>query len=336
MKQKLLIILVAVVIILMILLIPKVESLNDGGTKIYKALAYEVTKLHKIKEASPNSEFVEGTMVKIFGKEVYNDIPEETQAIYGNKELKEENNIYEKTLSNVKIKIEIPKTWNYEEKIKLEEENDFYKYALKMYKNNENEYAILYLYTNTFGVCGTGRTSKQIKLNNGKTATIGYYDNNETWQDISFYEENKNIAILNEGLGKEDAEEFLNFVKTIDITEENEVEMTLKEGTLTSTGATFIIKNNTENDYWYGSEYGIEVKKDGEWKPIELEEPLTWTAIAIILKANGENEINIDFNYGYGELAKGKYRLVKKVSKAQKETRDDERMRYIYAEFEIE
>ena len=65
-----------------------------------------------------------------------------------------------------------------------------------------------------FGVCGTGRTSKQIDLNNGNKATIGYYDGKDIWQDISFFETNKYIAIINYGLDKSESEEVIDFVKT--------------------------------------------------------------------------------------------------------------------------
>ena len=47
-----------------------------------------------------------------------------------------------------------------------------------------------------FGVCGTGRTSEQINLDNGTKATIGYYDGSDIWQDISFYETNEYIATI--------------------------------------------------------------------------------------------------------------------------------------------
>ena len=127
---------------------------------------------------------------------------------------------YYKEIDNIKLELNIPNSWNYEETIQ-NEENDFYKYALKLYKNNENQYAMLYFYNNPFGVCGTGRTSKNISLNNGKEATIGYYDGNKNWSDISFYNINKNIAVMNYGLINEDADEAIQFIKTINITENN-------------------------------------------------------------------------------------------------------------------
>ena len=133
---------------------------------------------------------------------------------------KKDGKNYYKEIDNIKLELNIPNNWNYEE-IPKNEENDFYKYALKLYKNNENQYAMLYFYNDPFGVCGTGRTSKNIILNNGKEATVGYYDGNKNWADISFYNTNKNIAVMNYGLIDEDADEVIQFIKTINITENN-------------------------------------------------------------------------------------------------------------------
>lgn len=127
---------------------------------------------------------------------------------------------YSKIIDNVKLELNIPNEWKYEE-VEKDEKNDFYKYALKIYKNNEEQYAMLYFYNNPFGVCGTGRTSENVILNNGKEATIGYYDGNKNWTDISFYNINKNIVVMNYGLIDEDANEAIQFIKTINITENN-------------------------------------------------------------------------------------------------------------------
>lgn len=127
---------------------------------------------------------------------------------------------YEKDIDNINIKLYFPRNWNYEE-LPENLENNFYKYALKMYKEDENRYATIYYYRDLFSVCGTGRTSKQIDLENGYKATIGYYDRSDIWQDISFSELNKNIAIQNYGLNKEESEEFINIIKTISINQNN-------------------------------------------------------------------------------------------------------------------
>lgn len=122
------------------------------------------------------------------------------------------------TIDNVTIEIEIPSGWKYEE-LPKDEDNEFYKYALKLYKSQEDKNTILYFYSKPFGVCGTGRTNKRISLNNGNEAGVGYYHDKE-WSDISFYEVNPNIAFVNNGLENEEAEEVLDFVKTISIISE--------------------------------------------------------------------------------------------------------------------
>ena len=72
-KSKNYIIVIAVLIILAILLIPRPRYLNDGGTVEYKAVLYNITKLHKLNEYSPTG-YDEGTKIEILGIEVYNDI----------------------------------------------------------------------------------------------------------------------------------------------------------------------------------------------------------------------------------------------------------------------
>ena len=123
---------------------------------------------------------------------------------------------YSKIVDNICLELNIPNEWKYEE-MPQNEENDFYKFALKLYKNSEEQYAVIYFYNNPFGVCGTGRTSTKITLNNGKEATIGYYDRNKNWSDISFYNMNKYIAVMNYGLIDDDAKEVIDFIKTINI-----------------------------------------------------------------------------------------------------------------------
>lgn len=332
--NKKIFIIIAILVVLVILLFPKVIALNDGGTKIYKSLIYEVTKAHKIQTGGY---LVEGTIVKVFGKQIYCDIPKDVKIIEDGKEANEPSTTYEKNIDDVTLKLEIPNDWKYEE-LSRNTENDFYKYALKIYKTQEDKYAVLYFYHQMFGVCGTGRTSEQINLDNGTKATIGYYDGSDIWQDISFYETNEYIAILNNGLDKLESKEVIDFVKTISIVENNnkneDISLLVKEDTITSKEATFILKNNTDEDYAYDPSYYLEKKEDNKWNEIVLEEPLTWNSVIYTLKAREETEINIDWSItNYGELKDGEYRLVK--SNFRKSVSPDSRYYSVYAEFEV-
>ena len=144
-------------------------------------------------------------------KEKINSTPVE---IVNNKESDEK---FSKVVDNVKLELNIPNEWKYEE-LPKNEEDDLYKYALKLYKGEDNKYATLYLYYNQFGVCGTGRTSKNIILDNGNEATIGYYDEIKNWSDISFYDKNQNVVVLNYGLVDSQADELIQIIKTVNIT----------------------------------------------------------------------------------------------------------------------
>ncbi len=209
MKKKILI--AVIVIILLVLLIPIPMRLKDGGTIEYKALIYTISKVHRLNHNS-KSGYDNGLIIKIFGKEIYNNVPNNTKEIY----YEETEKNYSKTIDNINIELSIPNDWNYEE-IPQNKENNSYKFALKLYKNEESKNAVLYFYNNPFGVCGTGRTTEKIYLNNGTEAVVGYYDNNENWSDVSFYKLNHNIALINCGLEGAEAQEVLEFIKTINI-----------------------------------------------------------------------------------------------------------------------
>ena len=109
----------------------------------------------------------------------------------------------------------------------------------------------------------------------------------------------------------------------------------VKEDTRTSKGATFIIKNTTDEEYAYGPTYTIEKFESQTWKEIDTltGEPLTWNSIVYSLKANEEKEFIIDWSLGYGELKGGTYRLVK--SDLRKANSPESRTYTVYAEFDI-
>lgn len=193
------------------------DEVNDGGTRIYLGLGYKVIDFNTL------SGFTDIKIGSYFMD--YEDFHSEIEKA----NLAQENLVshtenssqkYSKTIDNVKLDLDIPNDWKYDE---MPEDKDSYKYALKIYKNDASKYAIITFSYNPFAVCGTGRTSKDITLDNGKTATIGYYDNNKNWTDISFYEMNKYIYVLNCGLIDSDANEVIDFIKTLNIiTEQKE------------------------------------------------------------------------------------------------------------------
>ncbi len=105
----------------------------------------------------------------------------------------------------------------------------------------------------------------------------------------------------------------------------DKVSMTIKEGTLSKTGAIIIIKDENDSHYLYGEYYRIEKKENDEWKKLEIKDNNgTFNDVGIYPKKDGILEMTLDWEKMYGKLKKGDYRIVKEVDRNE-----------IYAEFTI-
>ncbi|MCI6430206.1 hypothetical protein ACTM9K_12945 [Bariatricus sp. HCP3S3_E12] len=63
------------ILLVIILLIPIPMRLKDGGTVVYNAILYQVEDVRRIDpEATSEDDYLEGTIIKILGIEVYNDV----------------------------------------------------------------------------------------------------------------------------------------------------------------------------------------------------------------------------------------------------------------------
>ncbi len=84
-----------VFLVLTILLIPIPQHLKDGGSVVYTALLYRITKVHRLSEKGGN---LEGIEIEIFGKKIYSNVVEEekTEEIFW--EAITENGVDEKLL----------------------------------------------------------------------------------------------------------------------------------------------------------------------------------------------------------------------------------------------
>ena len=98
---------------------------------------------------------------------------------------------------------------------------------------------------------------------------------------------------------------------------QNDVIMTIKEGTLTNKSATLVLTNNNDKNFQYGNPYEIEIKKDGEWHKINVE--LNFDMPAFQLLSKESKEIELDWENEYGKLAKGTYRIIKEIDYEYKE-----------------
>ena len=91
----------------------------------------------------------------------------------------------------------------------------------------------------------------------------------------------------------------------------NDIEFYIKEDTLTRSGVTLILKNNSDKTLYFGEPYEIEVYKDGSWRKMEVE--MYFNMPLYELKPGEEKELDFNWEHGYGRLNRGKYRIIKDV-----------------------
>ena len=221
---------------------------------------------------------------------------------------------YEKVLDGVSISFTKLDGWKYEELSATEE----YKFALKFYKSSKDKYATLYFYNTMSAACGTDRRVDTLNLNNGNKLNVGYSTEDNIWRDIFFSLNSKDIVIINYTLDKVEAENFLEMVKTFDVVKNkntnDKLTLTLKEGSLSDSGAVFVLENKSDKVYTYGAEYDIEVKTDNGWEKVEDSRNKEWTQVLYVSEPNKTNNIAVDFSELKTKLVSGKhYRVVKRL-----------------------
>lgn len=92
----------------------------------------------------------------------------------------------------------------------------------------------------------------------------------------------------------------------------------LRADNVTPKGLTLKIEQfggNPSGSLEYGASYTLETIVNDEWQPVKTKtgKPLVWNALGYMVKMNDITEMNIDWEYGYGELKPGFYRLKKEI-----------------------
>lgn len=93
----------------------------------------------------------------------------------------------------------------------------------------------------------------------------------------------------------------------------DDVIMTVKGET--STGLTVLLQNKSNSECIFGEYFYLERKQDGNWYkvPVTIKEDYGFEDIAYILPPHEETEWEVDWNWLYGSLESGEYRIIKDV-----------------------
>ena len=117
----------------------------------------------------------------------------------------------------------------------------------------------------------------------------------------------------------------------------NPIGLTMDTENVSSKGCTLAFTQsggNVTGELLTGEAFFLQVcNRDGKWEDISTPESLGWNDIAINISNGGKTEIEINWEYAYGELNTGHYRIKKEVMDFRKTADYDEYD--IYAEFDI-
>lgn len=111
---------------------------------------------------------------------------------------------------------------------------------------------------------------------------------------------------------------------------QKDVLLSIKDGTLTNTSATLVLKNDSNKVLRYDEVYEIEIKQKNEWHKINAEQ--FFNAPLWELDQKQSKNLELKWKHGYGKLIRGEYRIIKEVYFEQ----ESEQKFYVSAEFTIE
>lgn len=149
------------------------------------------------------------------------------------------------------------------------------------------------------------------------------YDVKEVWKNPEEYiNDDIYVSIINN--------------KQPELFELGNVYMTLKVDTLSSTGVKVIIDDYSNNKYSYSDYYRIDTYVNGTWTEVNKINNIGFNAIAYRPDNLGKLMFDLNWKNVYGELSKGKYRIVKEAMSSDEQcSKVDCDKKYISVEFRL-
>ncbi len=233
------------------------------------------------------------------------------------------------------LTITIPEGWSYK-RCSVEDKKLFSAdYGIQFFPKETLKGYIEVGYHSSFGVCGTGLETREKTLA-GDRASVGYFDGNKIWDYVSFDGRNKGIvAMKNEVDGwnasyMEEAIEILDSViynpddlaGAIGVYDaESEIQdlgLMVSVQAISPAGATLVFNqydSSISTELSFGEDFKIEKKEGSSWREadIVLEGEYGYNDEAHIITIGGTAQYQYDWEWLYGLLDKGEYRIAVKV-----------------------
>ncbi|MBR1741856.1 MAG: hypothetical protein IJ733_08290 [Lachnospiraceae bacterium] len=232
------------------------------------------------------------------------------------------------------ISVSIPETWNAETYPVDSGEMTVGLYGLFLYPKDAKEGHIELFYADSFGVCGTGLSQEEITLA-GDSAYMGTYDNNEHWNFITYGGANTKIVATHSDCDSwtdEAWEEALSILDTVRLdksranggagqyipeSENDTIAVIMSVSNVTPGGATVHIRQYDRKDareLLYGEGYLMERLEGSTWIEVpRIIENGAFTDEGYSIPTEGEAVIETNWEWMYGKLTPGTYRITKTV-----------------------
>ena len=263
------------------------------------------------------------------------------------------------------ISIALPEGWKFKACPMDSDELLSGMYGIQFHPEGVEKGYISLVYMDFFGVCGTGLSLEHAEIA-GQPVSIGTYDNHVYWDYVSFGEEYEDIVALTywvEDWWSEYGGQALEILDTLSFARdvrEGGASITSKESDIdsialhvslkdiTPTGATFVFTQydtkESKGELVYGDDFVIERREGDKWESISVvvEGDYGFHDIAYTLTPDAPDEHGyvtgqataeavIDWEWLYGKLLPGEYRIGKSVLDFVESGKFDKYM--VYAHF---
>lgn len=281
--------------------------------------------------------------------------PQETQAGNELSQMQTENAVSDVVQGGPygEISLSLPDGWSYE-LCPIDSDSIMCgMYGIHFYPESVTEGYIELVYMDSFGVCGTGLETENAMIA-GNTADIGTYDGHMYWDFISFRDEYEGIVALTYSVDtwwSEYGDQVMDILNTVSFnpnvkaggayiyheeSENDEIGLYFSLKNISSTGATICFRlydpDAPTGELYYGDDFVFEVQKNGKWEeiPVIVEGDYAFHDIAYTITAGDGIEQEMNWEWLYGELAPGEYRIGKCVNDFRKTGDFDSYMMYAH------
>ena len=232
------------------------------------------------------------------------------------------------------ISVSLSENWTFEEAPVDSNKLMYGLYGLILKPEDVGDGQIELLCIDSFGVCGTGLSEEEISLA-GSTVHVGTYDDNEHWDFITFGNDKPQIVAQHTDCSSwtdEMWDEALSILDTVKFDEtkteggigqyipesENDtIAVMMEVNNVTTSGLTVHFRQYDKRDteeLTYGQAYTLQVLNGDKWENVPMIiDNGGFTDEGYILPAQGEASMETNWEWLYGKLSTGTYRITKSI-----------------------